>query len=138
MLVMIKKLIFLELTTYTFSGAKLENKSFQIDANIINKKRSNKPINKNSNLKKEKKSSKNNFFIITFCFIVFLSIGLVFWINKNSELIKKEFFDGKIIVCKDRLVSKELSYIFNKKEDAFINAKEGLFFSIYYCSRYNN
>ncbi len=129
MLVMIKKLIFLELTTYTFSGAKLENKSFQIDANIINK---------NSNLKKEKKSSKNNFFIITFCFIVFLSIGLVFWINKNSELIKKEFFDGKIIVCKDRLVSKELSYIFNKKEDAFINAKEGLFFSIYYCSRYNN
>jgi hypothetical protein len=65
-------------------------------------------------------------------------IGLIFWINKNSETVIKDFSDGKIIVCKDRLVSKELNYIFNKNENAFINKKEGLFFSVYYCSNYIN
>ncbi len=116
----------------------MENKSFQIDSNIIpNKKRNNKSINKNTNSKKEKKGSKNNFFIV-FLSVILLCIGLIFWIKKNNEIVIKDFFDGKLVVCKDRLVSKELNYIYNKNENAFINKKEGLFFSVYYCSDYVN
>ena len=115
----------------------MENKSFQIDSNIIlNKKRNNKSINKNTNSKKEKKSSKNNLLIV-FLSIILLLIGFIFWIKKNNEIVIKDFLAGQIIVCKDRLVSKELGYIFNKNENAFINKKEGLFFSIYYCSDYD-
>lgn len=87
----------------------MENKSFQIDSNIIpNKKRNNKSINKNTNSKKEKKSSKSNFFIV-FLSVILLCIGLIFWIKKNNEIVIKDFFDGKLVVCKDRLVSKELN-----------------------------
>ena len=113
----------------------MENKTFQIDSNIItNKKKSNKSVNKNKNTKK----NKNNSFLKFFILFILILIGLIFWIKKNSETVIKDFSDGKIIVCKDRLVSKELNYIFNKNENAFINKKEGLFFSIYYCSDYVN
>ena len=115
----------------------MENKTFQIDSNIIsNKKKSNKSVNKNSNNKKTK--SKNNIFFKSLVFFILIVIGLIFWIKKNSETVIKDFSDGKIIVCKDRLVSKELNYIFNKNENAFINKKEGLFFNVYYCSDYVN
>ena len=113
----------------------MENKSFQIDANILaNKKKSNKPLNKKNNTRKPKK--RNNFFSIVIIIFV-LTIGLTFWIkNVNNNLIK-DFSAGQIIVCKDRLVSKELAYVFNKNENAFVNKKEGLFFSIYYCSDFD-
>ena len=115
----------------------MENKTFQIDSNIIsNKKKSNKSVNKNSNNKKTK--SKNNIFFKSLIFFILIVIGLIFWIKKNSEIVIKNFSDGKIIVCKDRLVSKELNYIFNKNENAFINKREGLFFNVYYCSDYVN
>ncbi len=115
----------------------MENKSFQIDANILaNKKKSNKSINKKSNTRKPKK--RNNFFLIGSIIFISILIGLIFWIkNLNDNLIKK-FTAGQIVVCKDRLVSKELAYVFNKNENAFVNKKEGLFFSIYYCSDFDN
>lgn len=114
----------------------MENKSFQIDANILaSKKKSNKSINKKNSNRKPKK--KNNFFLIVIIIFILTLIGLIFWIkNINNNLIKN-FSAGQIIVCKDRLVSKELAYVFNKNENAFVNKKEGLFFSIYYCSDFN-
>ena len=114
----------------------MENKSFQIDANILaNKKKSNKSINKNSNTRKPKK--KNNFFLIGSIIFISILIGLIFWIKNLNDNIIKKFTAGQIIVCKDRLVSKELGYVFNKNENAFVNKKEGLFFSIYYCSDFD-
>ena len=114
----------------------MENKTFQIDSNIItNKKKSNKSVNKNSNNKKTK--SKNNIFFKSLVFFILIVIGLIFWIKKNSETVIKDFSDGKIIVCKDRLVSKELGYLYNKNENAFVNKKDGLFFNVYYCSNFD-
>lgn len=114
----------------------MENKSFQIDANILaNKKKNNKSTNKKNNTRKAKK--KNNFFLVVIIIFISTLIGLIFWIkNVNNNLIK-DFSTGQIIVCKDRLVSKELAYVFNKNENAFVNKKEGLFFSIYYCSDFD-
>jgi hypothetical protein len=112
----------------------LENKIFQIDSNILsNKKKNNKSVNKSS-AKKSKNQSK--FFLFSIIFFV-LVIGFIFFIKTFNDDLIKNFSDGEIIVCKDRLVSKDLFYIFNKKENAFINKKEGLFFSIYYCSNYD-
>lgn len=113
----------------------MENKSFQIDANILaNKKKSNKSTNKKNNTRKPKKKN-SFFFIVSIVFI--LLVGLIFWIkNINNNLIKN-FSVGQIIVCKDRLVSKELAYVFNKNENAFVNKKEGLYFSVYYCSDFD-
>ncbi len=110
------------------------NKIFQIDSNIVtNKKKSNNSVNKNKNTKK----NKNNSFLKFFILFILILIGLIFWIiNSNNNLIKN-FSTGEIIVCKDRLVSKELGYIYNKNENAFVNKKEGLFFSIYYCSNFD-
>lgn len=110
----------------------MANKTFQIDANILSNK---KKSNKSPNTKKSKK--KNTFFIKAFIIFILIVIALILLIkNSNSNLIK-DFSNGKIIVCKDRLVSKELSYFFNKNENAFINKKDGLFFSIYYCSTFD-
>lgn len=115
----------------------MENKTFQIDANILpNKKKSVRVANKKNNVKKPKK--KNSFFSIYFIFFVLILVGLAFWIRNSNNNLIKDFSDGKIIVCKDRLVSKELAYVFNKNENAFVNKKEGLFFSIYYCSNFVN
>lgn len=112
------------------------NKPFQIAANILpNKKKSNKSINKSNNSNKPKK--KNNFLLTCFIIFILLLIGLIFGIRNLNDNLIKDFSNGKIIVCKDRLVSKELSYIYNKNENAFINKKEGLYFSIYYCSSFN-
>lgn len=113
----------------------MENKNFQIDANIVsNRKKSNKSTNKNSNSRKPRK--KSSFFLFSFI-IVLISIALFFWLKNSNEKLIKDFSDGKIIVCKDRLVSKELAYVFNKNENAFVNKKDGLFFSIYYCSGFD-
>lgn len=110
----------------------MANKTFQIDANIFSNK---KKSNRFRNTKRSKK--KNSFFIKAFIIFILMVIGLILLIkNFNSNLIK-DFSNGKIIVCKDRLVSKELSYSFNKNENAFINKKDGLFFSIYYCSTFD-
>ena len=115
----------------------MENKIFQIDKDIIpNKKKSNKPTTKINNNKKTKKRNGFSFFFLII--VMSILIALVFWIKNLNELLIKNFSDGKIIVCKDRLVSKELAYVFNKNENAFINKKEGLFFSVYYCSDYVN
>lgn len=112
------------------------NKPFQIATNILpNKKKSNKSINKFNNSNKAK--NKNSFFLAGFVLFVLVLIGLIFWIRNFNDNLIKDFSNGKIIVCKDRLVSKELSYIFNKNENAFINRKEGLYFSIYYCSNFD-
>ncbi|MDD2888055.1 MAG: hypothetical protein PHY66_09655 [Aliarcobacter sp.] len=111
----------------------MANKTFQIDANILSNK---KKTTKSRNTKKPKK--KNNFFLIGSIFSLLIVIGLIFWIKNLNDNLIKDFLNGKIIVCKDRLVSKELGYIFNKNENAFINKKEGLFFTIYYCSRFDN
>ena len=114
----------------------MENKSFQIDANILaNKKKSNKSTNKKNNTRKPKKQ--NNFFLIIIIIFISILIGLIFWIKNISNNLIKDFSAGQIIVCKDRLVSKELAYVFNKNENAFVNKKEGLFFSIYYCSDFD-
>ena len=114
----------------------MENKSFQIDANILaNKKKSNKPVNKKNNIKKPK--NKNSFFLVSSVLFILILIGLIFWIkNLNNNLIKI-FTSEKMIVCNDRLVSKELGYIYNKNENAFVNRNEGLYFSIYYCSEFD-
>ncbi len=115
----------------------MENKTLQIDKDILsNKKKSNKPSTKINNSRKVKK--KNNFFFFALIIVILILVALVFWIQNLNEVIIKDFSDGKIIVCKDRLVSKELSYTFNKNENAFINKKDGLIFSIYYCSDFNN
>ena len=115
----------------------MENKTFQIDGNILpNKKKNNKPITKTNTHKKTKK--RNSFFFFFLIIVISILIALVFWIKNLNENLIKDFSDGKIIVCKDRLVSKELMYIFNKNENAFVNKKDGLFFSIYYCSNFNN
>ena len=111
----------------------MANKTFQIDANILSNK---KKTTKSRNTKKPKK--KNNFFLIGSIFSLLIVIDLIFWIKNLNDNLIKDFSNGKIIVCKDRLVSKELGYIFNKNENAFINKKEGLFFTIYYCSRFDN
>ena len=114
----------------------MENKNFQIDANIVsNRKKSNKSTNKNSTNRKP--SKKSNFFLFTLLIIGLIAIALFFWIKDFNEKLIKDFSDGKIIVCKDRLVSKELAYVFNKNENAFVNKKDGLFFSIYYCSGFD-
>lgn len=110
----------------------MANKTFQIDANILSNK---KKTTKSRNTKKPKK--KNNFFLIGSIFSLLIVIGLIFWIKNLNDNLIKDFSNGKIIVCKDRLVSKELGYIFNKNENAFINKKEGLFFTIYYCSSFD-
>lgn len=114
----------------------MENKIFQIDSNILsNKKKSNRTINKKSNIKKVK--GKNNFFLKVLIIIILVIIGLIFWIKELNNTLIKDFSDGKTIVCKDRLVSKELAYVFNKNENAFVNKKEGLFFSVYFCSDFD-
>lgn len=114
----------------------MANKPFQIDANILpNKKKSNKTANKPNNSNKAKK--KSSFFLTGFILFILVLIGLIFWIRNFNDNLIKDFSNGKIIVCKDRLVSKELSYTYNKNENAFINRKEGLFFSIYYCSDFD-
>ena len=69
--------------------------------------------------------------------IVVLLIGVAFLIKNFTEDLVKNFSDGKIIVCKDRLVSKELGYLYNKNENAFVNKKDGLFFNVYYCSNFD-
>ncbi len=111
----------------------MANKTFQIDANILSNK---KKTIKSRNTKKTKK--KNIFFMIGSIIFILIVIGLIFWIKNLNDNLIKDFSNGKIIVCKDRLVSKELSYTYNKNENAFINKKEGLFFSIYYCSSFDN
>ncbi len=55
----------------------MENKTFQIDSNIItNKKKSNKSVNKNSN--KQKTKNKNNIFLKSFILFILIVIGLIF------------------------------------------------------------
>ena len=113
----------------------MENKSFQIDSNIIvDKKRKKKNTNKINN--KTSKKPNNKFFIKIF-FLLILLIAVFFGIKKHSDFLIKESLFGEIMVCKERLVSKELGYVFNKNEMAFINKKEGLIFSTYFCSSYN-
>lgn len=105
----------------------MENKTFQIDANILGKKRSNKTINKKTNTPKKSKSS---ILFVLFCLIF---IGIVFFIWRYNNTIIKDFNENKTVVCKDRLVSKDYGYIYNKSENAFINKKDGLYFTTYYC-----
>jgi hypothetical protein len=109
----------------------LENKPFQIDANILsNKKKSNKSVNKNTNSNKTKKGTNRFFSFFSLCLIVIVGVGL--FINYHKNNMVKEFLDGRTLVCKDRLVSKE-QYVLNKNENAFINKKEGLYLSSYFC-----
>ena len=65
----------------------MENKSFQIDANILaSKKKSNRSINKKNSNRKPKK--KNNFFLIVIIIFILTLIGLIFWIkNINNNLM---------------------------------------------------
>ncbi len=112
----------------------LQNKSFQIDANIIaNKKKNNRSINKKSNTKK----SKNNFFIKFFFTVILILIMLFLFLKNSNDTLIKNFYNGKEVVCKDRLVSKEFGYIFNKNENAFVNKKDGLIFNSYFCSNFD-
>lgn len=107
----------------------MENKPFHIDSNIlVNKKKSNKTV---------KKTKKNKVFLIICIGIILLLIGLIFWLKVFSNDLIKNFSDGKILVCKDRLVSKELGYLFYKNENAFVNKKDGLIFTVYYCSNFD-
>ncbi len=103
----------------------LQNKSFQIDANII--------ANKKSNTKK----SKNNFFIKFFFTVILILIMLFLFLKNSNDTLIKNFYNGKEVVCKDRLVSKEFGYIFNKNENAFVNKKDGLIFNSYFCSNFD-
>ena len=105
----------------------MENKTFQIDANILDKKKKTKLMNKRTN--NPKKSKKGISFIIV-CLIL---AGTVFGIINHNYSVIKDFNEGKIVVCKDRLVSKEYGYVLNKNENAFINKKDGLYFTTYYC-----
>ncbi len=107
----------------------MENKPFHIDSNIlVNKKKRNKTV---------KKTKKNKVFLIICIGIILLLIGLIFWLKVFSNDLIKNFSDGKILVCKDRLVSKELGYLFYKNENAFVNKKDGLIFTVYYCSNFD-
>lgn len=110
------------------------NKTFHIDTNIRPKKKTSKSVNKNSNSKKVK--NKNSLYIFLLLFLILLILS-IYWFKNFNEKLVKDFSDGKIIVCKDRLVSKELLYMFNKNENAFINKKDGLYFSVYYCSDFD-
>lgn len=110
----------------------MENKPFHIDSNILaNKRKNTKTVKKNSS-----KKTKVNKTFFSICVVVLLLIGFVFWIKDFTNDLIKNFSNEKIVVCKDRLVSKELGYSYNKKENAFVNKKEGLFFNIYYCSNF--
>ncbi len=113
----------------------MENKSFQIDSNIIVDKKIKKKNTSKTNNKTVKKT--NNKFFIKIFFLLILFIAIFFGIKKYSDSLIKEFSSGEIVVCKDRLISKELGYIFNKNEMSFINKKEGSIFSIYFCSNYD-
>ncbi len=105
------------------------NKPFHIDSNILKNKKANTKVVKKNNQKKTQKNAKFLFLLI----IVVLLIGVAFLIKNFTEDLVKNFSDGKIIVCKDRLVSKEYGYILNKSENAFINKKDGLYFTTYFC-----
>lgn len=105
----------------------MENKTFQIDANILGKKKNSKTVNKKNN---NPKKPKNSIYIIVFCLIF---VGIIFFIWRHNNIILKDFNENKIVVCKDRLVSKEYGYILNKSENAFINKKDGLYFTTYFC-----
>ncbi len=109
------------------------NKPFHIDSNILKNKKANTKVVKKNNQKKTQKNAKFLFLLI----IVVLLIGVAFLIKNFTEDLVKNFSDGKIIVCKDRLVSKELGYLYNKNENAFVNKKDGLFFNVYYCSNFD-
>jgi hypothetical protein len=111
----------------------LGNKPFHIDSNILKNKKANTKVVKKNNQKKTQKNAKFLFLLI----IVVLLIGVAFLIKNFTEDLVKNFSDGKIIVCKDRLVSKELGYLYNKNENAFVNKKDGLFFNVYYCSNFD-
>ena len=105
------------------------NKPFHIDSNILKNKKANTKVVKKNNQKKTK--------FLFLLIIVVLLIGVAFLIKNFTEDLVKNFSDGKIIVCKDRLVSKELGYLYNKNENAFVNKKDGLFFNVYYCSNFD-
>jgi hypothetical protein len=112
----------------------LQNKSFHIDANIIaNKNKNNRNTNKKSNTKK----SKNNFFIKFSFIVILILIVLFFFIKDINDALIKDFYNGKTVVCKDRLVSKEFGYIFNKNKNAFVNRRDGLIFTTYFCSNFD-
>lgn len=112
----------------------MENKPFHIDSNILKNKKKSSKITKKTTTKRPKKSKG---FVVVFIIVVLLFIALAFWIKDFSDDLIKNFSDGKIVVCKDRLVSKELGYLFYKSENAFINKKEGLFFTVFYCSNFD-
>ena len=112
----------------------MDNKPFQIDSNILaNKKKSNKIVKKNNT----KKTKTNKIFFSICTMIILLVVGFIFWIKDFSNDLIKDFSDGRIIVCKDRLISKELGYSYNKKENAFVNKKEGFIFTTYFCSNFD-
>lgn len=112
----------------------MENKPFHIDSNILaNKKKSSKVAKKTTT----NKTKKNKSFVVVFIIVILLFVGLAFWIKDFTNGLIKDFSDGKIVVCKDRLVSKELGYLFYKNENAFVNKKDGLFFTAYYCSSFD-
>ncbi len=112
----------------------MENKPFHIDSNILTNKKKNNKVTKKTTTKRPKKSKG---FVVVFILVVLLFIALAFWIKDFSDDLIKDFSDGKIVVCKDRLVSKELGYLYNNKENAFVNKKDGLIFTVYYCSNFD-
>jgi cold shock CspA family protein len=103
----------------------------QVSNILANKKKSNKVVKKNSS--KKSKTNKSFFPILIISLIL---VGAFFWIKDFTNDLIKNFSNDKIVVCKDRLVSKELGYLYNKNENAFVNKKEGLIFTVYYCSDY--
>ncbi len=113
----------------------MENKGFQIDANILSrKKKNNNSSNRNNNIKKSKKK---NYFISILLIFISIIIGIFFYLEHINNILIKNFSENRIIVCKDRLVSKESGYIFYKNKSAFVNKKDGLFFNIYFCSDFD-
>lgn len=112
----------------------MENKPFHINSNILANKKKSSKFAKKATTKRPKKSKG---FVVVFIIVVSLFIGFAFWIKDFTNSLIKDFSDGKIVVCKDRLVSKELGYLFYKNENAFVNKKDGLFFTAYYCSSFD-
>ncbi len=112
----------------------MDNKPFHIDSNILKNKKKSSSVVKKNNTKKLKINK--SFFSISIV-IILLIVGIIFWIKDFSNDLIKDFSDGKIIVCKDRLISKELGYSYNKKENAFLNKKEGFIFTTYFCSNFD-
>ena len=74
--------------------------------------------------------------IVSILVIVFI-IGLLLSYKEKYDAIS-EFKNGNVLICTDKLVSKDKGYFYDEDKDTFINKDDNFIFFAKKCKPYKN